>query len=44
MAIAYSTVLIVVMFAAIALFQLLVGKRQLGRRLDQSRTNWAAGG
>jgi iron(III) transport system permease protein len=44
MAIAYSTVLIFVMFAAIALFQLLVGKRQLGRRLDQSRTNWAAGG
>lgn len=44
MAIAYSTVLIFVMFAAIAFFQLLVGKRQLGRRLDQSRTNWAAGG
>ena len=44
MAIAYSTVLIVVMFLAIGLFQILVGKRQLGRRLDQSRTNWAAGG
>jgi iron(III) transport system permease protein len=43
-AIAYSTVLILVMFAAIALFQLVVGRRQLGRRLDQSRTNWAAGG
>jgi iron(III) transport system permease protein len=43
-AIAYSTVLIFVMFAAIALFQLVVGRRQLGRRLDQSRTNWAAGG
>jgi iron(III) transport system permease protein len=44
MAIAYSTVLIFVMFAVIGLFQLLVGQRQLGRRLDQSRTNWAAGG
>ncbi|MCB1377747.1 MAG: iron ABC transporter permease [Alphaproteobacteria bacterium] len=44
MAIAYSTVLIFVMFAAIGLFQLLVGRRQLGRRLDQSRTNWTAGG
>lgn len=44
LAIAYSTVLILVMFAAIGLFQLLVGKRQLGRRFDQSRTNWEAGG
>ena len=44
LAIAYSTVLIFVMFAAIGLFQFLVGRRQLGRRLDQSRTNWAAGG
>jgi iron(III) transport system permease protein len=44
LAIAYSTVLIVVMFLAIALFQLVVGQSQLGRRLDQSRTNWAAGG
>lgn len=44
LAIAYSTVLIVVMFAVIGLFQLLVGKRQLGRRLDQSRTNLAVGG
>ena len=43
-AIAYSAVLIFVMFAAIGLFQLLVGRRQLGRRIDQSRTNWAAGG
>ncbi len=44
LAIAYSTVLIFVMFAAIGLFQLLVGRRQLGRRFDQSRTNWEAGG
>ena len=44
LAIAYSTVLIVVMFLAIALFQLLVGRSRLGRRLDQSRANWAAGG
>ena len=43
MAIAYSTVLIVVMLAAIALFQLLVGKRQLGAaRSINHRTNWAA--
>jgi iron(III) transport system permease protein len=44
LAIAYSTVLIFVMFAVIGLFQFLVGKRQLGRRLDQSRTNLAVGG
>ena len=44
LAIAYSTALIFVMFAVIGLFQLLVGKRQLGRRLDQSRTNLAIGG
>jgi iron(III) transport system permease protein len=44
LAIAYSTALIFVMFAVIGLFQLLVGKRQLGRRLDQSRTNMAVGG
>ena len=43
-AIAYSAVLIGVMFAVIGLFQLLVGRRQLGRRIDQSRTNWAVGG
>jgi iron(III) transport system permease protein len=43
-AIAYSAVLIFVMFAAIGLFQLLVGRRQLGRRVDQSRTSWATGG
>jgi iron(III) transport system permease protein len=44
LAIAYSTALIVVMFAVIGLFQLLVGKRKLGRRIDQSQTNMAVGG
>ena len=43
-AIAYSTVLIVVMLAVIGVMQLLVGRRDIGRRmmdgdLSQSRTN-----
>jgi iron(III) transport system permease protein len=46
-AIAYSTVLIVVMLAVIGLMQLAVGSRKLGRRsrepdLSQSRTNVSA--
>jgi len=43
-AIAYSTVLIVVMLTLVALMQLLVGRTTTGRRLDQSRTNWTAAG
>jgi iron(III) transport system permease protein len=47
-AIAYSTVLILVMLAVIGLMQLLVGSRRIGRRgveidLSQSRTNVAPG-
>lgn len=38
-AVAYSTVLIFVMLAAIGAMQLLVGRREIGRRLHQSRTN-----
>jgi iron(III) transport system permease protein len=42
-AIAYSTVLIVVMLAVIGIMQLAVGRRDIGRRmagdLSQSRTN-----
>ena len=39
LAIAYSTTLIVVMLAVVGMMQLLVGKTNIGRRLDQSRTN-----
>ncbi len=44
LAIAYSTVLIFVMLAAIALLQLLVGERRLGRRNEKAQTLMAAGG
>ncbi|MEO7937035.1 MAG: iron ABC transporter permease [Burkholderiaceae bacterium] len=43
-AIAYSTVLIVVMVIAIGLFQWLVGQRKLGRRDGQQETSMMAGG
>lgn len=43
-AIAYSTVLIFVMLAAIGAMQLLVGRREIGRRFHQSRTNVPATG
>jgi iron(III) transport system permease protein len=43
-AIAYSTVLIVVMLIAIGIFQLLVGKRKLGRRGAQQDSTMIAGG
>ncbi len=44
-AIAYSTVLIVVMLAAIGIFQWLVGQRKLGRRgVQQETTTMMAGG
>ena len=48
-AIAYSTVLIVVMLAVIGIMQMLVGSRRIGRRgievdLSQSRTNVSASG
>ncbi len=43
-AIAYSSVLILVMLTAIGVMQLLVGRRQIGRRFDQSRTNVLATG
>ena len=43
-AIAYSTVLIVVMLIAIGIFQLLVGQRKLGRRDGQQETSMIAGG
>jgi len=43
-AIAYSTVLIVVMLIAIGLFQWLVGQRKLGRRGAQQATSMMAGG
>ncbi len=39
LAIAYCTTLIVVMLLAVALLQLLVGRTNIGRRLNQSRTN-----
>lgn len=39
LAIAYSTALIFVMLAVVGLMQLAVGRRNIGRRLDQSRTN-----
>ncbi len=44
LAIAYSTVLIVVMLAAIAFLQLLVGERRLGRRSEKAQPLMAAGG
>jgi len=43
-AIAYSTVLIVVMLIAIGIFQWLVGQRKLGRRDGQQQTSMIAGG
>ena len=43
-AIAYSTVLIVVMLAAIGVFQWLVGQRKLGRRGGEQGTSMIAGG
>ena len=43
-AIAYSTVLIVVMLAAIGVFQWLVGTRKLGRRDGQQEASMIAGG
>lgn len=43
-AIAYSTVLIVVMVIAIGIFQWLVGQRKLGRRDGQQETSMMAGG
>ncbi|MCP4305602.1 MAG: iron ABC transporter permease [bacterium] len=43
-AIAYSTVLIIVMLTAIGLMHLLVGRREIGRRFAQSRTNVPATG
>ncbi|MEP6969041.1 MAG: iron ABC transporter permease [Betaproteobacteria bacterium] len=43
-AIAYSTVLIVVMLVAIGIFQWLVGQRKLGRRDGQQETSMMAGG
>ena len=43
-AIAYATVLIVVMLTAIGLFQWLVGSRRLGRRGMQQEPNMLAGG
>ena len=43
-AIAYATVLIVVMLAAIGLFQWLVGSRRLGRRGMQQEPTMLAGG
>jgi len=43
-AIAYATVLIVVMLAAIGLFQWLVGSRRLGRRGMQQDSTMLAGG
>ena len=39
-AIAYSSVLIVVMLTVVALMQLLVGRSKTRRRYAQSRTNW----
>lgn len=39
LAIAYSTSLIVVMLLAVGLLQILVGRTNIGRRLNQSRTN-----
>ncbi len=42
LAIAYSTTLIMVMLAAVGLLQILVGRTNVGRRLDQSRTNVTA--
>ncbi len=39
LAIAYSTSLIVVMLLVVALLQFLVGRTNIGRRLNQSRTN-----
>jgi len=44
LAIAYSTVLIVVMLAAILLIQVLVGERKLGRRQPQAALAMQAGG
>ena len=43
-AIAYSTVLIVVMLAAIGLFQWIVGSRRLGRRGMRQDSSMIAGG
>jgi iron(III) transport system permease protein len=43
-AIAYSTVLILVMLVAIGLFQWLVGQRRLGRRTGQPDATMIAGG
>ena len=43
-AIAYSTVLIVVMLVAIGIFQGLVGQRKLGRRGGQQQASIMAGG
>ena len=43
-AIAYSTVLIVVMVIAIGIFQWLVGQRKLGRRDGQQETSMMVGG
>ncbi len=39
LAIAYSTTLIIVMLIVVALMQFLVGRTNVGRRMDQSRTN-----
>ncbi len=43
-AIAYSTVLIFVMLAAIGLFQLMVGKRRMGRRDTSPQSDLVVGG
>jgi len=43
-AIAYSTVLILVMLAAVALLQLLVGGRRIGRRREAGGAAFAGGG
>ncbi|MGB1209066.1 MAG: ABC transporter permease, partial [Paracoccaceae bacterium] len=39
LAIAYSTALIFVMLAVVAVMQVMVGRTQIGRRMTQSRTN-----
>ena len=44
LAIAYSSVLIVIMLAAIALIQLLVGERRLGRRAMAGDLAFEGGG
>jgi iron(III) transport system permease protein len=44
LAIAYSSVLILVMLSAIAVVQLVVGERRLGRKRAEARKPAAAGG